>query len=126
MLADRKLKAFIPTVDSERAKHFYKDVIGLKLLSEQKYFLDFDARGSLLRIISVESFTPQPFTVLGWVVDDIFSTIEELNTRGVFCEKYEFFEQDDLGVWISPAGFKVAWFKDPDGNLLSINEDFVS
>jgi hypothetical protein len=70
----------------------------------------------------VKEFQPQIFTVLGWDVDDISSTIKDLNAKGVLCEKYNFLEQDDLGIWTAPNGFKVAWFKDPDGNLLSLTE----
>jgi hypothetical protein len=94
----------------------------LKLLSEDDYGLEFDANGTLLRVIIVPEFTPQGFTVLGWNVDDIVSTIKSLNKKKVFCEKYEFLKQDKLGIWISPGGSKVAWFKDPNGNVLSLTE----
>ena len=122
MLADQKLKAFVPTVFLNKAKTFYRDILGLKLLSEDNYALEFDANGTLLRVTIVPSLKPHPFTVLGWNVDDIYSTIKALNKKGVQFERYDFFEQDDLGVWISPGGSKVAWFKDPDGNLLSLTE----
>jgi catechol 2,3-dioxygenase-like lactoylglutathione lyase family enzyme len=123
MLSDKTLKAFIPTVQPNQARRFYKDTLGLKLLSEDKYGLEFDANGTLLRIIIVEKLTPQPFTVLGWNLDDIISKIKLLNKKGVRFEKYDFFEQDPLGIWIAPSGDKVAWFKDPDGNLLSLTEE---
>jgi catechol 2,3-dioxygenase-like lactoylglutathione lyase family enzyme len=123
MLSDKILKAFVPTVQPDRARQFYKDTLGLKLLSEDKYGLEFDANGTLLRIIIVEKLTPQPFTVLGWNLDDIISKIKLLNKKGVIFEKYDFFEQDPLGIWIAPGGDKVAWFKDPDGNLLSLTEE---
>jgi predicted enzyme related to lactoylglutathione lyase len=123
MLSDKTLKAFIPTVQPDRAKQFYKDTLGLKLLSEDKYGLEFDANGTLLRINIVEKLTPQPFTVLGWNLDDIITQINLLNKKGVRFEKYDFFEQDPLGIWIAPGGSKVAWFKDTDGNLLSLTEE---
>jgi len=122
MLSDKKLKAFIPTINPQKAKTFYRDILGLKLLSEDNYALEFDANGTLLRVTIVEDFTPQMFTVLGWKVDDIYSTIKSLNDKDIFCEKYDFPEQDDLGVWTSPGGSKVAWFKDPDRNVLSLTE----
>ena len=122
MLADKKLKAFIPTVHPAKAKFFYRDVLGLELLSEDKFALEFNANGTLLRVITVQELTPYPFTALGWNVDDIVATIKALNNKNIFCEKYGFFEQDDLGIWISPNGSKVAWFKDPDGNTLSLTE----
>jgi predicted enzyme related to lactoylglutathione lyase len=122
MLSDKKLRAFVPTTKPDKAKSFYKDVLGLKLLSEDNYALEFDARETLLRVTTVKELQPQQFTVLGWGVDDISSTIKSLNDKGVFCEKYDYFEQDELGVWTAPNGSKVAWFKDPDGNILSLTE----
>lgn len=122
MLSAKKLRAFVPTTKPEKAKSFYKDTLGLKLVSEDDYALEFDANGTLLRVTTVQNLQPQQFTVLGWGVDDISSTIKALNNKNVFCEKYDFFEQDDLGVWIAPNGSKVAWFKDPDGNVLSLTE----
>jgi len=122
MLTHKKLKAFVPTVKPAEAKSFYKDILGLTLLSEDNYALEFDANGTLLRVTIVPELTPHPFTVLGWNIEDIASTIKALNKKGVFCEKYGFLEQDKLGVWTAPGGSKVAWFKDPDGNLLSLTE----
>ena len=122
MLSKQNLKAFIPTIQPDNAKRFYQDTLGLKLLSEDEYALEFDANGTSLRITTVEKLTPHPFTVLGWDVDDIASMIKLLNKKGVQFERYNFFEQDSLGIWISPSGAKVAWFKDPDGNLLSLTE----
>jgi catechol 2,3-dioxygenase-like lactoylglutathione lyase family enzyme len=119
MLAHQELKAFVPTVKPEQAKAFYRDILGLKLLSQDEYALEFDANDTLLRVISVPELTPHPFTAVSWNVDDIASTIRLLNAKGIFCEKYGFFEQD---IWIAPGGAKVAWFKDPDGNTLSLTE----
>ena len=122
MLADKKLKAFVPTTDPQKAKHFYKDLLGLKLLSEDKYALEFDANGTLLRVTTVRELKPHPFTVLGWKVTDISSVIKDLNKKGIFFERYDFLQQDDLGIWEAPGGTKVAWFKDADGNILSLDE----
>jgi hypothetical protein len=122
MLSDKKLKAFIPTINPVKAKKFYMDILGLTLLSEDNYALEFNANGTLLRITTVEKLNPQPFTVLGWDVDNIVFLIESLVSKGVIFERYNFFEQDNLGIWTSPSGAKVAWFKDTDGNLLSLTE----
>ena len=122
MLADKKLKAFIPTLKPGKAKSFYKDTLGLQFLSEDNYGMEFDANGTLLRVITVQELNPQLFTVLGWNVPDIAYIIKELNKKGIVCEKYGFPDQDNLGIWISPGGSKVAWFKDPDGNVLSLSE----
>ena len=114
--------AFLPTSGSDKAKTFYQGLLGLKLLSEDNYALEFEVNGTLLRITVVETFTPHSFTVLGWDVDDIRSMIVSLTEKGVTFERYGFLRQDDLGIWTSPGGTEVAWFKDPDGNLLSLSE----
>ena len=122
MLSEDHLKAFVPTTKPKKAKSFYNDTLGLKLLSEDNYALEFDANGTLLRVAIVPKLTPHPFTILGWNVDDIVSVIKQLNNKKVIFERYDFLEQDDLGIWTSPNGSKVAWFKDPDRNILSLTE----
>jgi catechol 2,3-dioxygenase-like lactoylglutathione lyase family enzyme len=122
MLADATLKAFVPTVMPAKAKVFYRDILGFKFLHEDNYALEFDANGILLRVSIVPELKPHPFTILGWNVADIKSTIQSLNKKGIVCEKYNFLEQDVAGVWTAPGGTKVAWFKDPDGNILSLTE----
>jgi catechol 2,3-dioxygenase-like lactoylglutathione lyase family enzyme len=122
MLADKKLTAFVATAKPDEAKAFYKNILGLKFLSEDDFALEFEANKTVLRIAIVHKFTPQAFTVLGWDVEDIVSAIKSLNDKNVFCEKYDFLKQDESGVWTSPNGSKVAWFKDPDGNLLSLTQ----
>ena len=112
----------MPTVKPNEAKLFYKDILGLKLLSEDQFALEFDANGTILRVTIVQELKPHPFTILGWNVDDIVSVIKQLNSKNIYCERYEFLEQDNLGIWLTPNGSKVAWFKDPDGNVLSLTE----
>jgi catechol 2,3-dioxygenase-like lactoylglutathione lyase family enzyme len=120
MLADQELRAFVPTVKRDEARTFYRDILGLELISEDNFALEFNANGTILRVNMVREFKPQEFTVLGWHVNDLASAIEELNRKGISCEKYDFLQQDHLGIWTSPGGPKVAWFKDPDGNILSL------
>jgi len=122
MLRDQKLKAFIPTVDPDKAKRFYVNLLGFTLLSEDYYGMELELNGSLLRIATVEQFKPHPFTVLGLEVDDLSSLITSLVRKGVVFEIYNIIDQDKSGIWNAPGGGKVAWFKDPDGNLLSLNE----
>jgi catechol 2,3-dioxygenase-like lactoylglutathione lyase family enzyme len=122
MLADQELKSFVPTVMPDKAKLFYRDILGLTLLGEDKYALEFESNGRLLRVTTVPELKPHTFTVLGWNVSNISATIKLLNAKGVYCEKYDFLNQDELGVWTSPGSSKVAWFKDPDGNVLSLTE----
>ena len=122
MLEDKKLKAFIPTIEPEKARNFYMNVLGLKLVSEDHYGMEFYTNGVLLRVTTVNKLTPQPFTVLGWDVEDLPSMIVSLGKSGIKFEKYNYIEQDNYGIWTAPGGLKVAWFKDPDGNLLSLTE----
>jgi len=116
------IKAFIPTTKPSQAKEFYRDILGLKLLAEDNYALEFEAGGALLRVTTVQELNPHPFTILGWNVPDIASTIQSLKQKGVAFNKYDFMKQDDLGIWTAPGGAKVAWFNDPDGNVLSLTE----
>jgi|ERR1035437_1626415 catechol 2,3-dioxygenase-like lactoylglutathione lyase family enzyme len=122
MLRDQKLKAFIPTIDPDRARRFYVNLLGFNLLTEDYYGMELETNGSLLRISTVQQFIPHPFTVLGWDVDDLPSIMTSLIRRGVVFERYNIIDQDSRGIWTAPNGTKVAWFKDPDGNLLSLTE----
>lgn len=122
MLFDKEVIAFVPTMKPNEARTFYKDILGLMLLSEDESALQFRANGILLKVVLVRELIPQTFTVLGWKVKDISGVIKSLNKKGIFCEEYEFLRQDSIGIWTSRGGSKVAWFKDPDGNILSVTE----
>ena len=122
MLTDKKLKAFVSTTQPDKAKRFYGNILGLKPLSEDGYALEFDANGTALRVTVVATLDPQPFTVLGWDVDELSSLVISLTEKGVSFERYNSLKQDKLGIWTSPSGAKVVWFKDDDGNLLSLTE----
>lgn len=121
MLTDETLKTFVPTVKPQQAKAFYRDTLGLTFLGEDAYGIEFDSGGALLRVIMVRELLAHEFTVLGWNVKDIESTIDMLVARGVTFQKYDFIK-DERGIWTSPNNSKVAWFKDPDGNVLSISQ----
>lgn len=122
MLSNKKLVAFVATTNQAKSKSFYQGILGLTLLSEDNFALVFDANGTVLRVSSVREFQPCPFTVLGWETNDIEADIRSLNAKGVYFEKYGFFEQDDIGIWMAPGGAKIAWFKDTDGNTLSLTQ----
>ena len=122
-LSKQPIIAFVSTVDSARAKRFYRDTLGLHLVSEQMPFaLVFDAHGTMLRVTIVQELRPAGYTALGWQVPDIVVAAKALHQAGVQFERYPGMKQDELGIWASPGGGKVAWFKDPDGNTLSISE----
>src|SRR5678816_2888619 len=105
-------------MDAGRARTFYEDVLGLRLMADDGFALLFDANGTTLRIARVEALTPHPFTSLGWEVDDISAVMQTLAAKGVTFEHYGLPGQDDTGAWTPPGtSTKVAWFKDPDGKL---------
>lgn len=116
------LIGFVSTTDPGRARHFYSDVLGLKLRSESPFALVFDANGTMLRVTTAAELVVAPYTVLGWRVSDIAQTVGDLNGRGVALLRFAGMNQDALGVWTTPRGDQVAWFKDPDGNTLSVTQ----
>jgi catechol 2,3-dioxygenase-like lactoylglutathione lyase family enzyme len=122
MLSQSKVVAFAATSRPESAKSFYERTLGLRLITDDPFAVVFDANGTMLRVQKVQSHTPPDYTVLGWKVADIRAEMEELTRRGVKFERYEGLGQDESGVWTSPAGGKIAWFKDPDGNVLSLTQ----
>jgi len=122
MLQSEKLVAFVPIRDADRARAFYCATLGLRLVSEDRFALVFEIDGTPLRATLVGEFQPQRFTVLGWQVDDAAATARRLSAAGVRFERYPGMEQDELGLWSAPGGARVAWFRDPDGNVLSITQ----
>lgn len=121
MLGSLKIVAFVPTKDPEKARAFYEGVLGLRFVKDDGFALVLDANGIMVRVAKAQ-FTPAPFTILGWQVTGIEKVVEGLAAKGVTFERFGFFEQDALGIWTAPTGDKVAWFKDPDGNILSLTQ----
>ena len=121
MLGSIDIVAFVPTKDTEKARAFYEGVLGLRFVKDDGFALVLDANGIMVRVAKAQ-FTPAPFTILGWQVSDIKKMVTGLQGKGVQFERFGFFEQDALGIWTAPSGDKVAWFKDPDGNILSIGQ----
>ena len=132
MLGTSKIVAFAAVRDRDAARKFYRDTLGLKLLGEDQFALVFDANGTMLRLSPVKDWTPPQFTVLGWEVRDIEATVKDLRSAGVEFQRYPWMkDQAETGIWTSPsgpgvaavhAGARVAWFKDPDGNVLSVSQ----
>jgi len=122
MLSRSRIAAFIATSKPAEAREFYENVLGLTLVSDEEYAIVFDANGTTLRIQKAGDFTPHPFTSLGWHVDDIETSMAELRGKGVIFEQYPWMPENSNGIMTFPNGAKVAWFKDPDGNLLSLDK----
>jgi catechol 2,3-dioxygenase-like lactoylglutathione lyase family enzyme len=121
-LASCKLVAFVATRNPAAAKLFYEGALGLRLISEDSFALVFDAHGTTLRVSIVQELEPARHTVLGCEVPDLAATVDGLNQAGVHFERFPRLSQDERGIWISPGGARVAWFRDPDGNLLSVTQ----
>ena len=122
MLGSINIVAFVPTRDFNKARAFYEGVLGLRFVKDDGFALVLDANGIMIRVAKVPEFKPAQFTILGWQVSGIEKMVEELERKGVHFERFGFFEQDKLGIWTAPTGDKVAWFKDPDGNILSVSQ----
>ena len=122
MLADAPIIAFVAITDPGRARRFYEQTLGLTPLRDEPFALVFDAGGTTIRLAKVERLSPAPYTVLGWRVPDIAAACARLAAAGVTFERYEGMDQDEAGIWSAPDGGFVAWFKDPDGNLLSLTQ----
>ena len=121
MLSSEKLVAFVNTTNPDHARTFFRDKLGLRLISEDGFALVFDSGGQTLRVSIAKEVQPGQFTVLGWDVKDIRQSVLDLKKAGITFEIFGFFKQDNLGIWTAPNGDQVAWFKDPDGNILSVS-----
>jgi catechol 2,3-dioxygenase-like lactoylglutathione lyase family enzyme len=118
-----KLIGFIPTRDAALARTFYESTLGLRFVSDDNFALVFDSNGTMIRVVRAPDFQPFPFTLLGWEVPDIDAAVADLTAKSVQFARYSFLEQSPSGVWTAPGNSaKVAWFPDPDGNLLSLSQ----
>ena len=123
MLARCEVVGFLATIRPSDARAFYCDVLGLEFVQDGPFALVVGAANATVRIQKVPAFTPLPFTAMGWKVDDVRETALSLVAKGVRFERFEGMSQDDVGVWVSPSGARVCWFRDPDGNLLSLTQE---
>jgi catechol 2,3-dioxygenase-like lactoylglutathione lyase family enzyme len=120
--AGPQLVAFVPSSDLGRSDAFYSGILGLKGVEAGAHANEYDARGTPLRVTLVRDHEPSPFTVLGWRISDIASAMRELAAHGIQFKHYESLNQDEHGVWIAPGGSKIAWFEDPDANIISLQQ----
>jgi catechol 2,3-dioxygenase-like lactoylglutathione lyase family enzyme len=122
MLRTSDLVAFAASADLSRSRKFYEQKLGLPVLEHNDFACVFDANGTMLRVTAVQKISPAAYTVLGWRVTDIDAVVRALSAQGVAFMRYDHMEQDDNGIWTSPGGNQVAWFTDPDGNVLSLTQ----
>lgn len=121
MLASNKIIGFVLTADFARAREFYEGTLKLTYVAEDGFALVMRSGDNMIRIAKAPNFTPLHSTVLGWEVSDIDAVVSWLQSRGVQLEKYPWV-QSESGIWTAPNGDKIAWFKDPDGNTLSVSQ----
>ncbi len=122
MLNTAKIIAFVPIRDSQQSRPFYEGVLGLRFVSDDPFALVMESNGVMVRLAKTPKFTPAGFTVMGWEVLKIEEDVAVLQKKGVKFEKFPGLSQDESGIWAAPGGAKVAWFKDPDGNILSLSQ----
>jgi catechol 2,3-dioxygenase-like lactoylglutathione lyase family enzyme len=122
MTPDSKIIGFIPTRDADRALNFYRDLLGLRFLSDDPFAIVLESNGIMVRLVRIEEFTPAPYTILGWEIEDLGSAVKELAAKGLSFVRYSFLQQDEDGIWTAPNGAKIARFHDPDGNTLSFSQ----
>ena len=120
MLADAPFIGFIPVRDLATARPFYEGTLGLRVVADTPIALVLDAGGTMLRLTPVPGLATRSYTVAGWNVPDIDAVVRDLAGRGVEFTRYAGLAQDELGVWTTPDGDRIAWFTDPDGNTLSL------
>ena len=117
-----ELTAFLATTRAEESRRFYCDVLGLRFEEDGPFALVVKGVNATVRIQKVKSFVPLSFTAMGWRVEDVKAMARELVGKGVKFERFDGMGQDELGIWDSPSGARVCWFKDPDGNVLSLTQ----
>ena len=113
---------FIPTARPDAARHFYEQTLGLTLETDDEFAMVFRSGGVMLRVVRMDTVTPAPFTIFGWEVPDVSTLVPQLTAAGIQFLHFALPGQDAHGIWTAPGGAKVAWFKDPDGNILSISQ----
>src|SRR5215468_6443851 len=122
MLENGKMVGFVLTKDYDASKTFYEGKLGFEFVSLDQFALVVKVGGHHVRIVKMPDLTPLRSTVLGWEVTNIDAAVDWLDSRGVETEKYPFVQDKERGIWSAPGGAKVAWFKDPDGNVLSVSQ----
>jgi predicted enzyme related to lactoylglutathione lyase len=122
MLESSDVIAFAAATDLDRARVFYEQTLGLTVSEQNDFACVLDAHGTMLRVTAVPKVSAAGYTVLGWRVADITTIVRELAARGVGFRRYDGLDQDGDGIWTTPGGDRVAWFADPDGNVLSLTQ----
>jgi catechol 2,3-dioxygenase-like lactoylglutathione lyase family enzyme len=126
MLSQVTAVGFVSTTDTVRARAFYEGVLGLEVTADP-FALVARVGDAMLRITTLPAFAASEAPVFGFRVADATAETAALAGKGVTFEQYAFLgdAQSPDGVWTGPDGTQVSWFKDPDGNLLSLTSHGV-
>lgn len=122
MLDSGRMVGFVATQDYDRAIEFYENKLGFQFVSLDQYALVMNTGKNMIRISKIKDFTPAQYTVLGWEVENIEAIVTSMKERGIAFGDYPFIQDRELLIWTTPNGDKVAWFNDPDGNVLSVSQ----
>jgi len=123
MFGAAQTTVFLGTAKADEARHFYLDVLGLELIRDDQFAVVFKLKGGELALSKIPSVSPQGYTVLDFQVPDLEAAHGLLSARGAVFERFQGMPLDDFASWTTPDGSaRIAWFKDPDGHVLSISE----
>jgi catechol 2,3-dioxygenase-like lactoylglutathione lyase family enzyme len=122
MMGEAVLQAMVATAQPDRARAFYQDTLGLKLIRENQFGMEFAGKIGFLRVAKIQAVAPSLITAAGFMVESVEATADALAAKGVQLERFAFLQHDAKGLWAAPDGAKVGWFRDPDLNLLSITQ----
>lgn len=120
MLGSAEITALVGTVKPALSRAFYEGVLGLKFINDDGFAAIYQGKNARIRVSRVPAIAPAQYAVLAFTVDDIARAVDAMTAKGVVFARFGFFVQDEQGVWSAPDGTKVAWFHDPDLNLLSL------
>jgi catechol 2,3-dioxygenase-like lactoylglutathione lyase family enzyme len=120
MLSDKNAVATVAVKNLEGARKFYEQTLGLTKLMENTQVLAFKSGSSTLFVYRSQYAGTNQATAVTWVTDEVEDIVKALKSRGVIFEHYDLpnvTRQGDLHI---AGSMKTAWFKDPDGNILSL------
>src|SRR2546430_2533016 len=122
MLGSSDLIAFVSATSLSRARAFYEQTLGLPVVGHTDFACVFDANGTMLRVTAVSEVSRTGYTVLGWRGADIPPAVPDPPAQGAGFGRYDRMGPDEHRIWTAPGGDRVAWFADPDGNILSLTQ----
>jgi catechol 2,3-dioxygenase-like lactoylglutathione lyase family enzyme len=120
VLGDHPIRATIPATDMARARVFYADTLGLKVVEENPEGIEFESGGVRFGIFPTRATAGSGATVATWEVQDLEAEVSELQSRGVQFDEYDLPDFKTVNGIAEIEGFRGAWFKDTEGNVLSL------